>query len=487
MGSGPAIQRHRTAIGRSGLSRPVAAAISDGLLSLERTFFDYGCGRGQDVARLRALGYRADGWDPVHAPDRPQLTADVVNLGYVVNVIEDSAERAEALQAAWKLAQRLLVIAARPTWEQADTPGIPHGDGILTSKGTFQKFYAQEELRSWIESLIQERAVAAAPGVFYVFRDPADGEELRGRRLRQGGYQRALPTSALLAEAHRQELAELVVFLRSRGRLPDVEELSSGTVLIDTFGSIGRAASVVKKRLPAADLQIAQEQARGTVLVHLALAAFRGRPLFRDLPRSLQLDIRAHFGSYETARREADDLLFAVAKRDRLEDAIATMTFGKRLPDAVYLHAAGLAVAPPLMRVYEGCAAVLVGHVEAANMLKLSRADRKVTYLAYPSFDKEAHPPLAVSLRCDLRSLDVRLRDFQGYANTPILHRKELMVPSDYPGREKFAALTRQEERAGLLGAPGIGNRDGWHKQLAAAGLAVRGHRLVRDKRPTIA
>src|SRR3712207_5052975 len=204
MTTAPAIHRHRTAIGRNGLSRPVAAAISDNILHSERTFFDYGCGRGQDVARLRALGYQADGWDPVHAPDRPLRAADVVNLGYVVNVIEKPLERVEALRAAWELAQSLLIVAARPSWEQTDSPGIPHGDGVLTRKGTFQKFYGQEELRSWIEAALQAPIAAAAPGIFYTFRDPADAEELRGRRLREGAHRGAPRTGELLAEAHRQ-------------------------------------------------------------------------------------------------------------------------------------------------------------------------------------------------------------------------------------------------------------------------------------------
>jgi len=52
----------------------------------------YGCGLGADIRGLRELGFDAYGWDPVHAPDGPQADADVVNLGYVLNVIEDPAE-----------------------------------------------------------------------------------------------------------------------------------------------------------------------------------------------------------------------------------------------------------------------------------------------------------------------------------------------------------------------------------------------------------
>lgn len=71
----------------------------------------------------------------------------------------------------WSLARQTLVVAARPAWEGREVHGRPHGDGILTAKDTFQKFYEQDELRAFVESTLGERAVAAAPGVFYVFRD----------------------------------------------------------------------------------------------------------------------------------------------------------------------------------------------------------------------------------------------------------------------------------------------------------------------------
>ena len=43
--------RRKTAIRRPDLSRPVALALRDGLISETSTVFDYGCGHGDDVRR----------------------------------------------------------------------------------------------------------------------------------------------------------------------------------------------------------------------------------------------------------------------------------------------------------------------------------------------------------------------------------------------------------------------------------------------------
>ena len=162
---------HKTAIQRWSLSRPVALALEDGLLSTKTTFFDYGCGRGGDLKRLHKIGVPVSGWDPAYFPDEERTPADVVNLGYVVNVIEDLEERAVALCAAWELAQKLLIVSARLEWEAQNVAGNFQGDGIVTRKRTFQKFYAQDELRDWIQATTGRSCVAAAPGVFYVFRE----------------------------------------------------------------------------------------------------------------------------------------------------------------------------------------------------------------------------------------------------------------------------------------------------------------------------
>src|SRR5690606_16545703 len=97
------VQRHLTALSRTSLSAPIQSLLRFGLLDVGQSLFDYGCGRGDDIAGLAEQGFKVGGWDPHYAPDREIHLADVVNLGFVINVIEDPAERVEAIQRAFSL------------------------------------------------------------------------------------------------------------------------------------------------------------------------------------------------------------------------------------------------------------------------------------------------------------------------------------------------------------------------------------------------
>jgi hypothetical protein len=240
------IARHRTAMSRSMLSRPMQHAFSDGLLDSSATVFDYGCGRGDDVRTLGNLGIDALGWDPAHATDNPLRKSDVVNLGYVVNVIEDPAERAAALRAAWDLATTVLVVSARLQWDPDANSGTALGDGRLTSAGTFQKYYAPEELKAWIEATLKQTAITAAPGIYYVFRDPKDAQRLLAHHTRHSVRPR-LGVAELLYQQASHDLEPLELFVEENRRLPSADELKSSTALIDAFGSVRAAFSLVRR------------------------------------------------------------------------------------------------------------------------------------------------------------------------------------------------------------------------------------------------
>ena len=70
------IHRHKTALVRREISKPVKTLLELGQLRRGESFFDYGCGHGTDVDAIGKLGYDASGWDPVHAPDAPKQSAD---------------------------------------------------------------------------------------------------------------------------------------------------------------------------------------------------------------------------------------------------------------------------------------------------------------------------------------------------------------------------------------------------------------------------
>jgi DNA phosphorothioation-associated putative methyltransferase len=201
--------------------------------------------------------------------------------------------------------------------------------------------------------------------------------------------------------------------------------------------------------------------------------------------RSFQRDIRAFFGNYSNACRLADDLLFRAGSAEAVDEACRRSAVGKLLPTALYVHRTALEALDPLLRVYEGCARAYLGTLDGANLIKLHRQSGKVSYLVYPDFETDPHPTLLRSVKLCLRTREIECFDYTASNNPPILHRKETFLTADHPLHAKFARLTEQEERRGLLDDTAtIGTREGWQARLSARGFALRGHRLIRCASP---
>jgi DNA phosphorothioation-associated putative methyltransferase len=474
------IARHRTALVRGGLSRPLKMVVADGLLCDGASVMDYGCGRGSDVRLLRDRGFDCVGWDPTHASDGPRRSSDIVNLGYVVNVIESPAERGEALTRAWALARRVLIVSARL---RAETPEVtaPFADGHVTRLGTFQKFYEQQELRIWIDQTLDTASVPAAPGIFYVFRDPGERAAFVASRFRRVSAAPRLRSGEQLFKEHKALLEPLAEFISNRGRLPAPEELPDYAAIRSALGSVPRAHRALQSVSDKGVWDRVRESRAQDLLVFVALSRFDGRPKFSELPLPLQRDVKAFFGTYRVACAAGDEHLFSLGRPERLEEACRTSPIGKVMPRALYVHVDAVTELPILLRLCEGCARGYIGAVQGANIVKLANEEPKVSYLSYPDFDRDPHPALAASVSVNLQSFRVRQRQYAAYRNPPILHRKEAFVSPDHPGRAKFERLTRLEEANGLFDEPAaIGTRSGWERTLRAKGLALRGHRLVR-------
>jgi DNA phosphorothioation-associated putative methyltransferase len=105
----------------------------------------------------------------------------------------------------------------------------------------------------------------------------------------------------------------------------------------------------------------------------------------------------------------------------------------------------------------------------------------KLSYLVYPDFETDPHSALMRSVKLSLRTREIDCLDYATSTNPPVLHRKETFLASDHPLHAKFARLTQQEEKHGLLDdSSAIGTRESWSRRLAERGFALKGHRLVK-------
>jgi DNA phosphorothioation-associated putative methyltransferase len=476
------ILRHKTAIRRGDLSRPVKSALHDGLIVPTATVFDYGCGYGQDIELLASQGIACDGWDPAFRPASPKHPADVVNLGFVLNVIEDVGERALALRQAWELARGLLVVAAQVKEAGSGQSQLPFGDGVLTGRGTFQKFFGQGELKAFIEAELQAEAIPASLGIFYVFKDETLQQQFLANRFRRRAAAPRKRISELRFEEHRELLESFMAAIADLGRLPDEDEFPRAAEMVAAFGSMKRGFALVRRVTGDAEWDTIGKDRTEDLLVYLALARFRKRPPLGRLPRMLQRDMRAFFGTYSKACQQADELLFRAGNAAAIDEACQRSPVGKQLPDDLYVHRSALDTLEPILRVYEGCGRAYLGDVEGANIIKIHRRSGKLSYLVYPEFEDDPHPALLRSVRVNLRTRQIDSNDYAQSSNPPVLHRKEAFLAADHPLHAKFARLTVQEEKHGLLDdASGIGTLEGWSRRLAERGFALKGHRLVRS------
>jgi DNA phosphorothioation-associated putative methyltransferase len=478
----PAIPRHKTAIRRIDLSRPMKLALQDGLIVPAETVFDYGCGHGQDQELLAAQGIACDGWDPVFRPDSPKHPADVVNLGFVLNVIENVAERASTLKQAWELARCLLIVAAQVKEAGRVQSQLPFGDGVLTGRGTFQKFFEQGELKAFLEAELQTEAIPASLGVFYLFRDETLRQQFLANRFRRRAATPRKRISELRFEENRELLELFMAAIADLGRVPEEEEFSQAGEIVEKFGSLKRGFALVRRVTGDGEWDAIRQRRTEDLVVYLALARFLKRPPLGRLPHTLQRDMRAFFGTYTKACQRADELLFKAGVAAAIDEACRRSSVGKLLPDDLYVHRSAMDSLEPLLRIYEGCGAAYLGDVEGANVIKIHRRSGKLSYLVYQQFEDDPHPALLRSVRLNLRTRQIDCTDYAESANPPVLHRKDSFLSGDHPLHEKFARLTAQEEKHGLLDEPsGIGTKDGWSKRLVERGFALKGHRLVRS------
>ncbi|WP_317451380.1 DNA phosphorothioation-associated putative methyltransferase [Gordonia jinghuaiqii] len=467
--------RARTAIRRAGLSMPLRIALRDRLITPERTVLDYGCGRGEDVARLVHMQFDAKGWDPHYAPDGRRDPADAVMLTYVLNVIEDVEERIATLRRAWSLTKGVLAVSCRLVWERSQVTGQDRSDGVLTSRETFQHLFTTSELRHLVEGVTSARCISPTPGVVYVFRRDEE-------RLAYLARQTITRHQWAISSDHASALAEVIAFAEAKGRVPLLEEIPPKTAPLIAELTRTELTRAVQRAANPALLSEGTKRSTMDTLLYLGISIFNGRPRLSDLPIPVQADIRHCFGSYKEACGRADRLLLKIRDDTYIRGAMSN-SVGKLTASALYTHRRAVSRMPVVLRLYEHCGSVAAGRPDDWNILKLDHRGRRVSWSSYPDFDRDPHPTLAWTFGVDMSTLESKHQTFVDRDNRPLLHRKEEFVGQDDPGYSKFKRLTASEVKSGLYANPTkIGLEHGWVGELNRCGVELRGHRLVRAR-----
>lgn len=417
------IDRQRTALRRAQMSSPMHHLLRLGFLDRTRSLFDYGCGRGDDLKILAKMNVPASGWDPVYQPKGRRKPADIVNLGFVLNVIEDKEERRDTLRAAFDLARTVLVVSVMLGYQREREKFAAFEDGVRTQRNTFQKYFTQEEFRSYVEETLDANAFPVAPGICLVFRNAVD-EQLfllaRQRVRREWRLARREPHGEVIAsviERHREQMEAYWLRALELGRPPAADECPEAQSLGAFVGSWRRVHEWVAGFFDCEELESAKIARKEDLLVYFALGHFGRRRPYKEMPHQLKRDVRVFFGNVTKAREAGKRALFAVGDRVQVEEAALfchnELGIG-RLYQRHHLtvHQSVLSQCLPLVRIYVGCALQLFGDADNVDLIKIHLQSRKVSFLVYDDFEGAGVPKLVERIKVDLERQRVDFFDY---------------------------------------------------------------------------
>jgi len=423
------INRHKTAMSRTDFSRPVQLLLKHKLLSQDTSFFDYGCGLGDDIRALEYNGYTASGWDPAYMNEVKRNEADIVNLGFVLNVIEDSYERLQVLNKAYNLAKKVLSVAVVTDTSPTAKELRPYKDGFLTNRGTFQKYYNHEEAQELIEETLNTSAYTVAPGIYFIFRDEKDAQDFLSAKQRRkvdwnrlnlhvypSKDERNAAKKEILYEQNKHEIESYWEKIIELGRTPTIEEYPETDTLKSTLKmSDKKLQEWFVERYGQTALKDAFDRRRDDLLVYLGLANFKQKVPYSSLSTRLQKDMKTFFGSYKAAKQEALVELFKIGNPDEIERRCSEIhqskSIGRLDHQALYIETEELSELDPVLRMYIGVAELLYGDIEEVNIIKVHKRSGKTTFLFYDEYEKNGEEKLHYRIKVDLRNQKVYFFD----------------------------------------------------------------------------
>ncbi len=444
------IKRHRTAIDRVSFSAPMKLLERYGFLNGDFTLFDYGCGKGGDVERLRDLGVEASGWDPHFAPNEEKQTSDIVNLGFVINVIEHPFERVEALRSAYDLATHFIVVSVMLTNSSRGT-AKQFSDGCKTGATTFQKYFTQSEFKEYLAITLDVEPYPIGPGICVLFKTEKASLNFLSRRIsgrsrarekhgrkRQGPIARnAIVLSGeqtSILSAYWDEALELGYFSEPSQNLREE--------LIDQFGSIRRARNQVTQRFNQVALSEAADQRREDLVVLFAINKLRIRKGESVIDDQTLAASKALFGSMREVKALAMRLIEDVASPTQLESACQAaeqIGLGRSIETVGFVfHKAQLHRMPPVLRLRVWLAALVADDPESADLIKVHSSSEKVSFYTHANFDSQGLPELFTQEIVDLSRSKTFLRIPSERLVLKFKARYLSEEQSQFPSQERF-------------------------------------------------
>jgi DNA phosphorothioation-associated putative methyltransferase len=487
-GSAQNVLRYRTALKRNRLSVPIQLLYTHKILDTETTLFDYGCGRGDDIRLLSELGVAANGWDPYFSPDNPKRHADIVNLGYVVNVIENPAEREQVIAHAYGYANGALVVSALVGTPNYSESARKFQDGFITSAGTFQRYFQQEELADLIERSVGIKPHSVARGVMFVFKSEALEQEFLARRFsrRQRSYVRVSITNLDQLNEDAQSQAnkywERSIELGRPARRDEVDDCGE---LFRFIPSPKKVHELVGKERKGHRFEESRRKREEELLVQFALSQFGRRMYFKYFPDELKRDIEFHFGAYRYLTKRSKELLFSVADIDALLAACVDASdegVGYLLDDhSLQLHLSLAEKLGPILRVYIGCAGILYGEWAQVDLVKVHIQSGKVSFMGYDDFEGRPVPELIERIKVKMWEREVDYFDYvDQFVPTP-LFMKSLYIDESFDYYEEQAAFDQELMRTRLFDFMRDNvSKAQFHAALEQARYRINGYELAQ-------
>jgi len=432
------IERHRTAIDRNQLSQPMQVLARHNYLNGDWSVLDYGSGKGDDLRELEAHGIDASGWDPAHNPEGLLVNSDIVNLGFVLNVIEEKEERIDCLKRAYSYADKLLIASVMIAGDSVISQFTPYKDGVVTSRKTFQKYYAQSEFRSFLETSLGENAIAVGQGIFIIFKDKIEEQSFLLERQHikrdwQQKTQRELQTRDIsikkdLIDKHIDLFTDFWETSLELGRIPCNNEFEFSDQIRRVAGSHNKAHQALVTHFGKELFDEAQQKRKEDLLVYFALGLFEKRKPQTLMPESLKRDIKAFYSSYNDALKEARNALFSVGNPTLIEEACnkayKKLECGEFNEGHDYIfYKDYLGDLPTELRIYVGCATQLYGDLEGIQLIKTHMTSGKVSLMSYKDWESDT-PYLIERIKIKMRDQDIDFFDYVGeFQPQPLLNK----------------------------------------------------------------